>query len=97
MRDIITAKITALQVQLAILNRVPPDTFTFGTTVVFASGPGGKYKWYYVKTGEETWMNFKDGTEKDLARWILAAMESDIGYFEVYVLVVQSTPIFASA
>lgn len=91
----IQAQITALQVQLGILNSAPSDTFPIGTVVVFSASSGSK--WYRVKTAEETWKNLLGAAEKTLAEWILESMESNIGYFEVYVLKVQETPIFASS
>jgi hypothetical protein len=96
-RSDILDEIARLQTQLATLNRVPSDTFPIGSIVVFASGIGGKNKWYYVKTAEETWRYFVTNVEKDLASWILEATEASIGYFEVYVLTVNGSPIFASA
>lgn len=91
------AEIVVLQDKVNILNRAPADTFNFGTVVVFASGQGGRVKWYYVKVAEETWQDMKNNSEKSLADWILNAHESNIGYFEVYELKPQPAPIYASA
>lgn len=92
--SMIQAQIAELNRQLGILNSAPADTFPLGTVVVFNAATGSK--WYYFKVAEETWAS-KDGEEKDLASWILEAMDSNIGYFEVYKLLVSPTPIFASA
>ncbi|MFY3741602.1 MAG: hypothetical protein HMLIMOIP_002060 [Candidatus Nitrosomirales archaeon] len=91
----IQEQIADLQSKLDIMNRVPSDTFPFGTVVVFSAASGSK--WHYLKTGEETWLNLQVNTAKDLASWILTAVESNVGYFEVYELKVQPTPFFASA
>jgi hypothetical protein len=91
-------RIKDLQSRLDILNRVPTDKFSIGTVVVFSSN-GGSH-WYYLKTGEETWISFNknlSGVEKDLANWILDGIESNVGYFEVYELKVQPNPFFASS
>lgn len=89
-------RIAKLQAQLAIINRTPSDTFHIGTVVVFSSNQN-KVHWYYAKTGEEAWLDLKDGTvEKPLADWILNAVESGIGYFEVYDMV-PTNLVFASA
>lgn len=91
----IQAQIAALQTELAALNRAPSDTFSFGTVVVFSPATGAK--WYVVKTADETWKSFQDGTSKDLASWIAEGLESNVGYFEVYTMAVSGAPIFASA
>jgi hypothetical protein len=84
--------------KLAILNSAPPDTYPFGTIVVFASGPQGVNKWWYRKVQEETWANMSNGIEQELSSWVLAASEAlDGAYFEIYVLLTQPAPIYASA
>jgi hypothetical protein len=96
LRQDIIDQIAALQAQLSILNTAPPDTYNFGTVVVFASTG---HKWYYAKTAEETWLQL-NGTsviEKSLSEWILEAKQSGIGYFEVYIMTVAPTPIYASS
>ena len=84
-----------LQTKLAILNRVPTDSFAFGTVVVFSAATG--VRWRFVKTAEETWLNLQVGGERTLAEWVLDGEESEVGYFEVYELRVQPTPLYASA
>jgi hypothetical protein len=92
----IQAKITVLQTQLGILNNSPSDTYPIGTMVVFSAAAG--QRWYRLKIAEELWRNMTNvNEERSLAEWILAASESNIGYFEVYVLTVAATPIFASS
>ena len=95
----IQTQIANLQAELTVLNRAPSDTYPFGTVVVFASGTGGATKWYYRKVAEETWESMVSTPvmQSDLASWIAYALESGIGYFEVYVLTVAPSPIFASA
>jgi len=80
---------------VVILSQAPTDIYNFGTVVVFASGVSGVTKWYYLKVAEELWMDFATGTEKTLSEWILNANEANIGYFEVYVLTVAPSPIYA--
>lgn len=91
----IQAQIVALQAKLAILNLAPTDTYPFGTMVVFSPQVGPK--WFYFKTAEESWRDIHSAIEKPLNEWILAAKESPVGYFEVYVLITQASPIYASA
>jgi len=82
---------------LDILNRCPTDIYPLGTIVRFAAN-NNTTKWHYLKVGEESWSYLESRTvDKELARWILEAMESTIGYFEVYVLTVAATPIFTQA
>ena len=95
LRDELNAEITEAQRKLAILNSAPSDTFNLGTAVVFSAANG--FKWYYVKTSEETWLDLRSGNAKDLASWILEAKDSAIGYFEVYELRPQPAPVYASA
>ena len=88
--------IAKLQEELATLNQAPTDTFPFGTVVVFSAQSG--VKWYYVKKGEEIWKPLSNtGAECSLAECILTAKKSGVGYFEVYVLITQEPPIYASA
>lgn len=91
----IQAKINELEEQLAILNTAPEDTFNIGTVVLFSAT--GNKKWYRTKTGEETWRNIANNSEKSLAEWILEAIDSNTGYFEVYELRVQNSPFYTSA
>jgi predicted DNA-binding protein len=98
LKVILTEQLTTIQGQLSILNGVPEDTFNIGTVVVFASGLSGAVKWYYVKMAEEVWMRLNgssSGTGKPLNEWALDAVEAHIGYFEVYELKVQPTPIYS--
>jgi hypothetical protein len=92
----IIAEIARLEAQLVILNLVPTDSYPFGTVVVFAAD-NNRTKWHYLKTGEEAWKKFGFTTEMTLAEWILSAKESEVGYFEVYVLTVAANPIYTSA
>lgn len=91
------AQIAVLQSRLAVVNRIPDDTFNFGTVTVFASGAQGKIKWYYAKVAEETWKSLQDGTEKSISQWVSDAVAANIGYFEVYELRAQPLPWFASS
>lgn len=96
-RDEVVAGIAKLQARLAVIDRINEDTFTFGTVVVFSAATGSK--WYYIKTGEELWLDMQNDIrgEQQLIEWILGAIDSEIGYFEVYVLDTRATPFFASA
>lgn len=87
------AQVAALQAQIAILQSSPSDTYNLGTVVVFSSANA---KWYYWKVAEETWESAQ-GVQKPLNEWILDAKLSPVGYFEVYVLTVAPSPIYASA
>lgn len=90
--------IDQLNAQLTILNSVPTDSFPVGTVVVFSSDNNTRH-WYYRKLNNELWttMLFKSKEEKPLEEWILQTTQSDIGYFEVYVLTVAETPFYASS
>lgn len=83
--------------KLSVINRVPEDTFNFGTVLVFSARTG--HKWYYVKINEETWQDKQsnDGAVAPLVDWIFDAINSNIGYFEVYVMTPAEIPIFASS
>ncbi len=99
-REDIQDHINELQAQLDILNSAPEDTYSFGTVAVFAAATGDK--WYYVKIAEESWSKLKRSSAsteiaRALSEWILHAVNSNIGYFEVYILTVEETPIYASA
>ena len=95
-KEDIQTNIAKLQAELALLNSVAEDTFSFGTVVVFSSG---STKWHYVKVAEEAWkpMGSSSVPERSLAEWVLNAVQANIGYFEVYVLTVAATPFFASS
>jgi hypothetical protein len=86
------AEKAAIEAKIAILESVPEDLFHFGTVVLFAATGG--VKWYVVKTGEELWSKLSGGAEQDLASWVLEAVESNIGYFELYELKVEETPFY---
>jgi hypothetical protein len=88
------AQITLLQAQLAQLNSIPEDTFPFGTIAIISYGPGGVGKYYRVKVEEETWKNLVNSDEKSLSEWIVEAIDSNIGYFEVYVAVAEEVPFY---
>ncbi len=94
----ITAQIASLQSELNTLNRVPDDTFNLGTVLVFSANSNTTH-WYIRKTGVEAWtsMNISPPVTKDLSSFVADALESNVGYFEVYELRVQPTPFFASA
>lgn len=94
---VLKKQIADLQAELGILTTFPEDTYPLGTVAVFASGVGGHNKTYYKKIEEETWANIATNEEKDLASWILFTRQSDIGYFEVYILTPAASPIYASA
>jgi hypothetical protein len=97
LKEQIEQEIAVLQARLNNLNRVPTDTYPFGTVVRFAAN-NNTSKWHYIKTAEDSWKSLEEdiNTEQDLASWILEALESSIGYFEVYVLTVANTPLFTS-
>jgi hypothetical protein len=89
------AEIAALQARLTVLNRVPADTFFFGTVLRFQHGAT---MWHYIKVEQETWADMKTGVEKDLPSWVLDALDALSGaYFEVYEVRPQPTPFFTSA
>lgn len=81
--------------KLDIIDRVPGDTFPLGTIAVISLASGRK--WYIIKTDEETWQDIKRGNEKDLAQHIFDTVEANSGYFEVYIMTTDETPIYASA
>lgn len=93
-RTEIQAQITNLQAQLAVLNSVPEDTFHFGDVAIFASNTA---KWHYIKVDEEAWRPINGGAERPLSEWILNNKDANIGYFEVYIMKPQASPIWASA
>jgi hypothetical protein len=89
------AEIAALQARLVILNSVGEDIYSFGTVALFSANSNSS-KWYYKKVGEELWKQVNGSVEKSLAEWVLESVESSIGYFEVYILVVPELPFYAS-
>lgn len=95
LREQVQNKIERLEQQLAILNRIPEDTFTFNTVVKLAYAERAPVFW--TKVGEERWIRLS-ATPKilDLTTLIYEAIESREGYFEVYILEPQETPIYAS-
>jgi hypothetical protein len=94
-REDLLAQITDLQGKVAILDSAPEDIYTLNTVVLFDAANGSK--WYYRKTDEESWVNVKGGIVRNLAYWIYLATQSNVGYFEVYVLTPEEVPIFASS
>lgn len=102
-KEDLQAKLDSIQAKLNVVNRVPEDRFSIGTIALFSAATG--LKWYYVKIGEESWTSLKGNLpgeglpsgSKSLAAWILYAVESNIGYFEVYEMKVHPTPFFASS
>lgn len=90
--------IDQLNAQLTILNSVPTDSFPVGTVVVFSSNNNTRH-WHYRKLVNELWtpMAYNSKKELPLEEWILQAKQTDIGYFEVYVLTVAETPFYASS
>ena len=94
-KDDIQKKINSLQAELAILSRVPDDTFSFGTVALFSASSGAK--WYYVKTDEESWRSFQRSQTETLEYWIDEAINSAVGYFEVYIMTPANKPIFTSS
>lgn len=96
LKEELESQLALIQARLAILNGSPEDVYPFGTVVVFAAS-SNTLKWHYVKDNEESWRDMQNGgPTKPLSEWILKARESDVGYFEVYVLTVAETPIYAS-
>lgn len=85
------------QAQLTVLNRVGSDTFSIGTIMLFSAASGAK--WYYVKIAEETWASLRGGNPgtKALEEYVLDAVNSEIGYFEVYEVSIKPAPFFTSA
>jgi hypothetical protein len=96
LRDEIVSQIADLEQTLSVVNRFPADTYNLGTVVVFAADHNN-LQWHYIKVAEETWKKFGTSAEATLAKWILSAIQSDIGYFEIYVLAVAPNPIYTSA
>lgn len=94
----INTQISKLQNELTALNRVADDTFNVGTVMVF-SAKNNTVHWYIRKIAVDTWtaMEASGSLSKDLASFIADALESDVGYFEVYELRVQNNPFFTSA
>lgn len=90
----IQAQIAALQAQLAILNGAPNDTYNLGTIARFAANSNTTH-FHYKKTAVETWTDMSSGVQQDLASWILNATQSNIGYFEVYILSPAASPIYS--
>lgn len=91
-------QIAELQAEVTILNTAPSDTYPFGTVVRFVAN-SNTTKWHYLKTSEETWLSLEGGSgdSKSLSEWILVAVESGIGYFEVYLLTVAGSPFYSHA
>lgn len=99
----VQTQIAALQAKLVILNRIPEDTFPFGTILRFA---GSNFKWHYMKVEEESWTPLNGGSSTSgsyslgphpIDYWVVSALDSNIGYFEIYVLSPAASPIFASS
>lgn len=95
LRQNLEAQVIEAQRQLAILDNIDEDIFNFGTVAVF-SAPSHP-RWYYVKVAEESWKSFTNGTQKALADWIFEAEESNVGYFEVYMMTAAPDPFYASS
>lgn len=98
-RDEIQREIEKLERKLALINRIPEDTFPFGTVALFSANEN-QTKWFIRKVEEEAWLGLTptvDAVEKTLADWIMEALESEIGYFEVRILDVPNHPFFASS
>lgn len=85
----------AIQDRIDKFLSVPEDTFPLGTVMLFSAASGAK--WYIRKNSEESWIKLTGtGVAQELATWILEAVESSIGYFEVYRVVTQETPFFVN-
>lgn len=89
-------QIAELQAEVNILNTAPSDTYPLGTVVRFVAN-SNTIKWHYIKTSEETWLSMESSISKSLSEWILDAVDSSIGYFEVYLLPVADTPFYSHA
>lgn len=87
-------QIALLQAKLNEFNNTPEDIYPLNTVVVFSFS--NQRKIHYSKTAEELWRKLGTGTTKSLADWIIDTKELDAGYFEVYVLKTEETPIYAS-
>jgi len=96
LREELQARLAETQRQINLLNGFPDDAFNFGTVIVMASGPNGMVKRYFVKVDEETWTDIKTNMQASLAVFIMQAIESPTGYFEIYKMTVGATPIYAS-
>jgi hypothetical protein len=98
---ILQEQLNKIQSKLDILNRVPEDTYPFGTIIRFAAN-GNAVKWHIMKIDEESWIKIGPGfnssttVAQSTGDWILEAVDSNIGYFEVYVLTVGNAPIYTS-
>ncbi len=89
-------KIAELQLLLGRYDATPEDVFHFGTIIRIAAN-NNMTKWHIIKTAEDTWRYLGgNGVERTLAEWILQATDSDLGYFEVYVLEPGSIPIYVN-
>lgn len=89
-------QIAELQAEVNILNSAPSDTYPFGTVVRFVAN-SNTTKWHYIKTSEETWLSMEASSSRSLSEWILDAVNSDIGYFEVYLLTVAGSSFYSHA
>lgn len=92
----IQEKIKQYQDELAKYDSVPEDRFHFGTILQFVTNSG--LKWYIIKTGEESWSNLKANPaegSKTLAEFILTAVNSNVGPFEVYEFNPKPQPFYA--
>lgn len=86
-----------LNQQIALLESLPEDIYPFGTVALFSDEDK---KWFYLKTGEEQWIQLKGNSnvEKSLAEWIFNARQFNTpSYFEVYIMTPEPTPLYASA
>ena len=96
LRNDLLAEKAEIDRKLAILNRSPSDIFPIGTIAVFTSNSG--HRWHYRKTAEETWVEMQGNfSENDLASWILISEESNVGYFEVYIMTAAATPVYTTS
>lgn len=97
-REDLQQEIAALQAKLAIIEGTPEDIYPFGTVAVFAFAGGGKN--HYLKTAEENWVRLKgnNASAAPLSEWIYSYRTSTTPvYFEVYILNIEETPIYASS
>ncbi len=95
-KEDLQALLTETQNKLNILNSISDDVYNIGTIVRF-SAASNTQQWHIKKVSEGSWKNLSSAATKQLAEWILHFNETNIGYFEAYVMNPEATPFYASA
>ncbi len=98
----VQAEIDKLQAKLNKLNRIGNDNFVLGTVLRFAANQN-TVKWHIIKVTEELWVYIGSGlagsttNNGTLEDFILEALDSGVGYFEVYELKTQPNPFYTES